>query len=244
MNTQNLIGLLLGENLNKSFRILVRLGPRVGNEGELSNLVLHAILFQILLSLSHPSDLRVGVHNRWNGVVVDVPMAGLDVLDSSNALFFGLVGKHGPKCDVADTLDSGDRSVELVVDHDPASVVNLESDVLKAETLGVRPAADRDEDDVGLQSILLATFGSLDFDVYLAICLAGAGDLGVELELDTLLREGFLECLAVKSVSIILENEEHLHSRNFIVDSGTANVAQELDDSHLGTQPTPNTSHL
>jgi hypothetical protein len=87
----------------------------------------------------------------------------------------------------------------LVVDHDSAPVVNFDSDVLKTETLGVWPTTDGDEDDVGLQSLLLAVLSGLGLDVYLAISLVGTGDLGVELELDTLLSEGLLERLAVNS---------------------------------------------
>jgi hypothetical protein len=38
----------------------------------------------------------------------------------------------------------------LVVDHDPALVVDVDADLVEAESLGVRPAPDGDEDDVRL----------------------------------------------------------------------------------------------
>ena len=201
MSAQNLIALLFSDNFDESLCILVRLGPRVGNEGELSNFILHTLLLQILFRLSNPSDLRVSVHDRWDGVVVDVSVTRLDVLDRSDTLFLSFVSEHGPKSDIADTLDARDRCVELVVDHDSTPVVNIYSDVFETETLDVWPATDRDENDVGIQGFLLSVLGSLRLDEHFAVNLLGADDLSIELELDALLGQSLLERLAIKKLS-------------------------------------------
>jgi hypothetical protein len=45
----------------------------------------------------------------------------------------------------------GDLGAVLRVDDDAAAVVLLKADVLEAEALGVRPAADGDEDNVSAE---------------------------------------------------------------------------------------------
>ena len=206
MDTQNLISFLLGNNLHESLHVLVRLGPGVGSERELSNLKLHALTLQFLLRLSDPRNLRMRIYDRRDGVVVDVSVTRFEVLHSGDALFFRLVGEHGSKSYIADTLDSGDRSVELVVDHDSAPVVDFDSNVLQAKALDVWPATDGDKDDISLQRLLLAVLGSLCLDEYLAVGLVSTGHLRIELELDALLGEGLLERLATTPISIVSEN--------------------------------------
>ena len=206
MDTQNLVSLLLSNNLDESLRILVRLGPGVRSERELPDLKLHALLLQILFRLSDPSDLRVGVHDRWDGIVVDMPVTRLEILHSGDTLFFGLVGKHGSKGDIADTLNSRDRGVELVINHDSAPVVDLNSNVLETETLDVWSATDGDKDDISLQGLFLAVLGGFGLDEYLALGLVSTGNLGIKLEFDALLRESPLERLAIKPVSTVTEN--------------------------------------
>ena len=164
-------------------------------------------LLQLLFRLSYPSNLGVGVHDRRDGVVVDVSVTGLDVLHGSDALFFGLVGEHGSKGDIADTLDSGDGSVELVINHDSAPVVDFQSNVFETKTLGVWSATNGDEDNIRLQGLLLAIFGGLGLDKDLAVSFVSSSDLGVELEFDALLGEGLLERLATKSISVVTDKE-------------------------------------
>lgn len=81
MDTQNSVSLLLGDELDLTLRVQVRLRARVGREGELANVVLHTAGLELLLGLANPSDLRVGVHNRGNRMVVDMTVASLDVLN-------------------------------------------------------------------------------------------------------------------------------------------------------------------
>jgi hypothetical protein len=80
----------------------------------------------------------------------------------------------GPKVTSPIHLTARDGSVELVVDHDSAPVVDFQSDVLQTKTLGVWSATNGDEDDVRVQGLLLAIFGSLSLDEHLAVGFVGA----------------------------------------------------------------------
>jgi hypothetical protein len=74
-----------GSLRDDSLGVLVGLGPRVGREGVLSNLVLDPGRLELLLVLADPRDLGVGVDDRGDGVVVDVSVAVLDDLDGGDA---------------------------------------------------------------------------------------------------------------------------------------------------------------
>ena len=151
VHTQNAVGLGLSDELHDTLGVEVRLRARVSRERELADLVLDARGLELLLGLADPRDLGVRVHDGRDRVVVDVPVALGDVLHCGDTLLLGLVREHGPECHVANALDALHARVELVVDHDAALVVELDTDLVETEPLGVWPAADGDEDDVRLK---------------------------------------------------------------------------------------------
>ena len=110
-------------------------------------------------------------------MVHDAGQAG-DILGDRDALVLGLVGEHRAGDDVADRPDAGDLGAEVVVGLDLAALVDLEPRLVEAEALGVGPAADRDEDDVGLDRLGRAALGRLDRQRRLAALDVHAGDLG------------------------------------------------------------------
>jgi hypothetical protein len=61
------------------------------------------------------------------------------------------VGEHGAEGDVADAADVRDLGTVLGVDDHAAALVELEADVLEAETTGVGAATDRNKDDVSAE---------------------------------------------------------------------------------------------
>ena len=222
VHTENLVRLLLDQELDGSLRVGVRLGSRVGEEGELASLVLDTLLLEVLLSLTakfgkskseqlgavknenesghhspNPCDLRVCVDDRRNGLVVDVTVAGLDNLDSGNTLLFGLVRQHGAKGGVTNALDALAGSVVLVVNDDAASLVLLNTNSLEVEALGHRSSADSDKNDVGVKLLLLTALGILNVEEHLAVLLLGVNNLGAHAELEALLLKHLLEGLAV-----------------------------------------------
>lgn len=92
----------------------------------------------------------MGVHYTRNSAVVDMSIPLADILDGRDALFLRLVRQHSTEGDVTDHTNVGDLSAVLLVDDDTAALVSLNSNVLKAETGGVGPAADSNEDNVGI----------------------------------------------------------------------------------------------
>jgi hypothetical protein len=85
-----------------------------------------------------------------------VAVALANVLDSSNSLFLGFVGKHGSKRAITDGADVRNLGAVFLVDDQAAPLVHLETNVVETESVGVRAATDSNEDDVGVELSLLA----------------------------------------------------------------------------------------
>ena len=151
VHTEDTVGLGVSEELDETVGVGVGLGAGVRAEGEGADLVLDAGLLELGLVLADPGDLGVGVHDAGDGAVVDVAVVLGDVLDGGNGLLLSLVGKHGAECAVTDDTDVRDLGAVLLVDHEAAAVVGLETDVLEAETGGVGATANGDEADIRVE---------------------------------------------------------------------------------------------
>ena len=82
-----------------------------------------------------------------------------------------------------------------------------------AEAVGVGPAADRHEHDVGLDRLGRAARGGLDRQRRLLALDRDAGDLGRELELEALLLEDLVRFLADLAVEAGQDLVEELDAR-------------------------------
>ena len=151
VHTEDTVSLGIGEELDKSVGVGVGLGARVGAEGEGADLVLDASLLELGLVLADPGDFGVGVHDAGDGAVVDVAVVLGNVLDGGNGLLLGLVGEHRAESAVTDDADVRDLGAVLLVDHEAATVVGLKTDLLEAETGGVRTATDGNKADISVQ---------------------------------------------------------------------------------------------
>jgi hypothetical protein len=145
------VRLLFDDELDLALSVQVRLGARIGEEGEAADPVPHTILLQILLRLADPRHLRVRVHHARNSVVVNVAVARVDVLCRGDAFLLRFVREHGPEGNVADALDVRHTRVKLVVDHDAPARIDFDTSVFEAKAFGVWPTADGDEDDIGVE---------------------------------------------------------------------------------------------
>ena len=151
VNTQQAVGLRIGEHFDHTLRVEVGLRSGVGAEGEGSNSVWDLLVLEFLLALADPSNLGVGVHDGGDGCVVDMAVSLLDVLDNSYGLLLSLVGKHRAECYVTNTADVRELGAILGVDDDAATLVELKANVLEAEALGVRSAANGNENGLCLK---------------------------------------------------------------------------------------------
>lgn len=225
VNTKDAVGLSVGNELDDTLGLEVGLGTGVGAEWEGTDAVVDTGGLDFSLVLANPRDFGVSVHDAGDSAVVDVAVALLDVLDGGNTFLLSLVGKHGAERAVTDDTDVGVLGAVLLVDHQTALLVLLNSGVLQAETLGVGATANGDQDDISVQGLLLTTLGGLDAEGDGGTAVVTTGDLGVGLELDTLLTQDLLGLLGDLSVH-----------------TGTTDLAQEFDDGNFGTETRPDGS--
>ena len=227
MHTQHTVRLLLDDKLDKAVRLVVRLRTRVGQEGELADLVRDALLLERLLRLADPRHLRVRVDHRRNHVVVHVAEAVLDQLDGRNALFLGLVRQHRTERRITNALDALARRVVLVINHDAATLVHLDTHGLKVQATRHRATTDRHEHHIRFQLLRLAILLHLSLDRHLVAAFLDRRHLRAELKLETLLLQNLLE-----------------RSHQLTIHARTTNRVLELDHRHLRTQTAPHTAEL
>jgi len=133
VGAQNTVGLGVGDDLHEAVSVGIRAGPAVGGKGEVADAVLYAGLLQLVLGLAHPGDLRVCVHNGGDGVVVDVSVAASELLRHRDTLLLGLVCEHGSDHHVADREDVALVGLEVSVDLNATTLVNLHTNLLQVE---------------------------------------------------------------------------------------------------------------
>ena len=211
VDAENTVRLLVCEELDHAVRVQVGLGPRVGGEGESADLVLDTLFLELLLVLPDPGHFGMRVHDRGDGGVVDVAVILGDELDGGDGFLLSLVRQHGTESAVANDANVGMLRAVLLVDHNAAALVDLQTNVLETETSRVGATANSNEDDFGIElggvsflffdsfkatdAFLLATLGSLDADLDCFSAVITVEDLGVELELDALLAQSLLDVL-------------------------------------------------
>ena len=66
-------------------------------------------------------------------------------------LFFGLVSQHGSDNNISDSTNAGLVGLELSINLDTPTVVDLNADFLQSQVVRVRFATDRDQNDISIQ---------------------------------------------------------------------------------------------
>merc|ERR1719433_575458 len=102
--SQQSVSFLVPEDLDKTVGVIVALCPAVGGKWELAHCVLHTLGLEVLLVLADPGDLRVGVDDAGNAVVVDVDWTSDHALAGDDGLVLGLVGQHRSSNTVSDSV--------------------------------------------------------------------------------------------------------------------------------------------
>src|SRR3546814_10981695 len=91
MRTQNAIGPSVGENLDEPFGRIVAARAAVGRERKFAHPVLDPGLLELLLRLADRGDLRRGIDDAGNRVIVDMARLAGKHLRADCALVLGLV---------------------------------------------------------------------------------------------------------------------------------------------------------
>lgn len=240
VGAQDSVRLFVSDDLDQTFAVVVGLGTRIGHEGESSDLVVDLFGNALLLVLSNPGNLRVGVDDGGNGAVLDVAVSTGNVLDSRDPFLLGLVGKHGTVGNVADSTDVGHIGPELLVDHDTAAVVDFDTDLLGAQARGDGSATDGDKHSVKHLDLLFSSLDWLRGDLDLVALDLSTEHFGSHLELEPLLCQDLLELRAARIFRTIhVSNAGRLdvsnpplipsYSRKVLVHTGTDGVKKFVD---------------
>ena len=147
-----------------------------------------------------------------------------DPLGDRDGLFLGLVREHRAAHDVADGPDAVEVGLAVAVDGYEPAFVQREAHSLRAEPRRVRNAANRNDELVDAQALLLARgIGVIDDDI---LCRCDLGDVDPELDRQALFGEELPRFLGDLFVGGAQEN------------------GQRLQDRDLGAQPPPDAAHL
>ena len=112
VSPQQPVGLLVSQDLHQAVRVVVTLGSAVRGEGEFANRILDSLRLEILLVLTDPGNLWVGVDDAGDAVVVDVDGTSHHALAGNDGLVLRLVGQHRPGYTVAYSVDIGQDRLE------------------------------------------------------------------------------------------------------------------------------------
>mmetsp|Transcript_10278 Transcript_10278/g.17967 ORF Transcript_10278/g.17967 Transcript_10278/m.17967 type:complete len:392 (-) Transcript_10278:310-1485(-) len=226
VDAEDLVRLRIRDELDDAIRIGDCPCPGVGEEGELADLELDALLGELLLGLADPGHLGMGVDHRRDGVVVDVASTIDNVLGYRNTFLLGLVGEHGSGDCIADGIHVGQRRLEVLVGLDALPLVQLNTDILESKLFREGPASCGDEHVVGCQCLFRSALSWTDSQMDLIAFDLGAKNLGADDELHALLLQNLAE-----------------HARKFVVNEWD-DAIQVFDDGHLGAEASPHGPHF
>ena len=88
------------------------------------------------------------VHDRWDRVIVDMTVALRDVFNRGDGFLFRLVCEHGAKSTITNDADMWELGAILLIDDEPAFVVDIKANIFKTETGGVGPATNGYKDNI------------------------------------------------------------------------------------------------
>lgn len=197
MDAEHFVGFFVSKDLDHAVSVLVSACSTVSGEGEYALGVVDTFGFELFLGLTNPGDFRVSVDDTWDGVVVDVATLANHVLNSSDALFLSLVGKHGSGGDIADGIDVLLFGLPGIVDVNLTALVSLKTSLFELKTTSVGVTADGDENDITFNGLFRAILSALQVNSHSLLFVVNTiKNSHVGKELESLLLEGVLEVFA------------------------------------------------
>src|SRR5882724_10299883 len=142
---EHAVRLRIGDDLDEPVPLFHRPHAAVGEERKLADLHLEVLFLALLFGETDGREFRPRVDDRRNRRVVDVSGLSGEQLDAGDPLFLRLVREHRAGDDVTDRVDTGDRSLEVLVNLYPTFRVELDARRLETEPGRVGTPADRDE---------------------------------------------------------------------------------------------------
>src|SRR3954470_13198522 len=161
MRTDDSVCFRVGDKLDEARRIIGSKRPSVGRKRKLPNPDIHSLFFCEILRHTNSCDLRIGIDNSRDDVVVHMSGLAGDHLHAGDAFFFGFVRKHWAGDDIPDRINAFDVRPEMCVHFDALPVIQFHADLVRADSFRESPAADGDQYLIGIESELFLPFGRL-----------------------------------------------------------------------------------
>mmetsp|Transcript_41496 Transcript_41496/g.125724 ORF Transcript_41496/g.125724 Transcript_41496/m.125724 type:complete len:269 (+) Transcript_41496:412-1218(+) len=160
MCSKDAVGLLVSQDLHKSFTITIGTSARICRKGERPLRISHTCLLQFFLRLTNRRNFWVSINHPRNSIIIDMPSEASNCFDRRNAFLFRLVRKHGAINTITDGIDRWNSCLEVLINLDSPELISLYSQGLKSKSISVRPPASGNKNNVVFFCFLLSTFGS------------------------------------------------------------------------------------
>src|SRR5215208_197860 len=231
MHAQHAVGVGVGEDLDEAIGRQIDLGAAVGGERKLADLVGKAGFLDLLLVLADRGDLREGVDDVGNDVVIDVTGVTADDLSHRDAFVLGLMRQHRPGDHVADRVDARHVAGKLRIDDHAAAIVQADADVVQPQPLRIGHAPDRHEHHIGFNSFRRAAGGRLDPHLQRLPGGVDRSDFRRQLEGHALLLQDTLELLGDLEGDARQDAVEKFHHRHLGAEATPHRAKLEADDA-------------
>src|SRR6184192_2477748 len=129
VNAQDLVVVARGHDLREAGGLLQGARPATGEEREHAGLVLAAARLDLLLGEADPGDLRRGIDDRGDHLVIDLAEAAGDQVRDHHALLLALVRQHRTAYAVPDRPHALHAGAAGVIDADEAALVQLHAGI-------------------------------------------------------------------------------------------------------------------
>ena len=152
------------------------------------------------------------IYHAWNLLIIHMAVSYVHIFCRRDAFFLHLVDKHCSENDIANAFDVQDSSIELVINHNAPTQIDLDADVFKVEAFELSPTANGDEHNTRIKlmnfwlryrwqsrdlrithQLLLAVLHRLGHNDHLPILLLRRKVICAQLELETLFSRRLLK---------------------------------------------------
>ena len=157
MHAEHTVRLRIRKDFDHAVCIGVGARAAIGCKWKFADTVVGGRFLEVFFGLSNAGDLGPSVDDSRNELIVDVTRLPSHYFNADHALILRLMRQHRARHAVADRKNTLDVGLKGAVDLNDASVVALDSDLLEAQTLGIRMSTDRKQDDIALDILFLTT---------------------------------------------------------------------------------------
>src|SRR5262245_25366359 len=150
MHSEHAIGFSISKDFDKPLGCQIHFCAAVRGEGKLADIVGDARGLQLFLGFPDRGDFGIRVDDVWYGIVIDVARLPDQNFRNRYTLVFRLVSQHWTRDHIADSPDARNVGRIVVINDHTRAFVQLHAKFFETEALGVRHAANRDQNDISL----------------------------------------------------------------------------------------------